>query len=100
MPTTAARCSSRSSIAATTVASPNTSAQSAMPTFAARIVDDFRSLVDHLKEQRGPVVRQREVAQLVDHQEPGTCEEPHAGGPSAFQGGLWHLAASSAAVVK
>src|SRR5687768_1534916 len=42
MPATAARCRSRSSIAAATVASPKPVAQSAMPTLVVRIVLDFR----------------------------------------------------------
>lgn len=42
MPTTVARWSNRSSIAAATVASPKAVAQSAMPTFVIKIVDDLR----------------------------------------------------------
>jgi hypothetical protein len=42
MPTTVARCRSRSSIAAATVASPKAVAQSAIPTLVVRIVELLR----------------------------------------------------------
>src|SRR5215469_10539616 len=45
-------------------------------------------LVDDLEQGGGAVGGQGQVAELVDDQQAGPGEEPHDGGPAAFQGGL------------
>lgn len=89
MPTTAARCKSRSSIAAARVASPNAEA----PVRDADVGAQDRArlqipLIDHLEQRRRAILRQWQIAELINDQKPGTCEEAHAGLPAALKGGL------------
>lgn len=45
-------------------------------------------LIDHLEQRRRAILRQWQLAELINDQKPGTCEGAHARLPAALKGGL------------
>src|SRR5438874_11306065 len=101
MPTTVARCSSRASRAAATVASPKAVAQSAIPTLVLRMVEDLRYrwlMTWNRAEAPSPGSGRYPSSSITSSRGPAKNRMQVAQRPS--MAALWHLAASSAAVVK
>ena len=75
-------------MAAATMGSSKIFPQEAIPRLVVNTVRAFEvSGGDDLEEGGGGLVGEGEVADLVDDQQAGSGEEPHGGGPAAFEGG-------------
>ena len=75
-------------MAAATVVSPRISPQAPTPRLVVMHDRGLQvALGDDLEQRGGGFGGQREVAEFVDDEQGGAGEEPHGGGPAAFDGG-------------